>query len=97
MGLGEVVAIHCRLGLMVGDTALVLGSLKAMISFKNMRVQEFPGGPVVKNPPDKAADTGLIPDLGRFHRLRVSKAHAPLVLNPCTLESGLHKREARVL
>ena len=67
---------------MVGDTALVLGSLRAMINFKNMRVQEFPGGPVVKNPPDKAADTGLIPDLGRFHMLRVSKAHAPQLLNP---------------
>ena len=24
----------------------------------------FPGGPVVKNPPANAGDTGLIPDLG---------------------------------
>ena len=51
-----------------------------MLNFKNMRVQEFPGGPVVKNPPDKAADTGLTPDLGRFHMLRVSEAHAPQLL-----------------
>ena len=35
----EVVTIHCRLGLMVRDTALMLGSLKAMIRFQNVRVQ----------------------------------------------------------
>jgi len=27
----------------------------------------FPGGPVVKNPPANAGDTGLIPDPGRLH------------------------------
>ena len=27
----------------------------------------FPGGPVIKNPPANAGDTGLIPDLGRSH------------------------------
>ena len=27
----------------------------------------FPGGSVVKKPPAKAGDTGLIPDLGRTH------------------------------
>lgn len=31
--------IHCRLGLMVGDAAIVLGSLKAIIKFQNMGVQ----------------------------------------------------------
>lgn len=34
-----MVAIHCRLVLMVGDAALVLGSLKAIIGFQNMGVQ----------------------------------------------------------
>ena len=29
--------------------------------------QNFPGGPVVKNLPASAGDTGSIPDLGRFH------------------------------
>ena len=27
----------------------------------------FPGGPVVKNRPCNAGDTGLVPGLGRFH------------------------------
>ena len=30
---------------------------------------DFPGGPVVKNPPANAGDTGLIPCPGRFHML----------------------------
>ena len=29
---------------------------------------DFPGGPVVKNPPANAGDTGLVPNLGRSHR-----------------------------
>ena len=29
--------------------------------------RDFPGGPVVQNPPANAGDTGLIPDLGGFH------------------------------
>ena len=32
----------------------------------NRRSQDFPGGPVVKNPPAKAGDMGLIPGPGRF-------------------------------
>ena len=31
---------------------------------------DFPGGPVVKNPPANAGDTGSIPDLGRSHVLQ---------------------------
>ena len=30
---------------------------------------DFPGGPVVKNVPANAADTGVIPALGRSHML----------------------------
>ena len=29
--------------------------------------RNFPGGPVVKNPPGNIGDTGSISDLGRFH------------------------------
>ena len=29
--------------------------------------RDFPGGPVVNNPPTNAGDTGLNPGLGRFH------------------------------
>ena len=32
--------------------------------------QDFPGGPLFKNPPANAGDTGLIPDLGRFYMSR---------------------------
>ena len=31
--------------------------------------EDFPGGPVVKNPSASAEDTGSIPGLGRFHML----------------------------
>ena len=31
---------------------------------------DLPGGPVVKNPPANAGDTGSIPDLGRSHVLQ---------------------------
>ena len=31
---------------------------------------DFPGGPVVKNPPPNAGDTGFISSQGRFHMLR---------------------------
>ena len=30
-------------------------------------IEDFPGGPVVKNPPANAGVTGLIPDPGRSH------------------------------
>ena len=30
-------------------------------------VLDFPGGPVIENPPANAGFTGLIPGLGRFH------------------------------
>ena len=31
------------------------------------RNQDFPGGPVVRNPPANAGDMGSIPGLGRSH------------------------------
>ena len=38
----------------------------------NLKIQfvGFPGGPVVKNLPANAGDTGLIPGLGQFHTLQ---------------------------
>ena len=36
----------------------------------NRRIQDFPGGPVVKNPPAKAGDMGSIPGPGRLHMPR---------------------------
>ena len=33
-------------------------------------VEDFPGGPVVKNPPANIGERGSIPGPGRFHMLR---------------------------
>ena len=49
----------------------------------------FPGGPVVKNPPANAGDTGSIPGPGRFHMPQGSWAHEPQLLSP-----GAATREA---
>ena len=40
------------------------------VSLKKFRSWDFPGSPVVKNPPANAWDTGLIPGLGRSHMPR---------------------------
>ena len=32
-----------------------------------MKVEDFPGSPVGKNPPANAGDMGSIPGMGRFH------------------------------
>ena len=41
--------------------------------------EDFPGGPVVKNPPANAGDPGSIPGLGRFHKLQATKPKCPKV------------------
>ena len=38
------------------------------------RIQGFPGGSVVKNPPANAGDTDLIPGLGKSHMPRATKS-----------------------
>ena len=44
---------------------------------KKVHFEDFPGGPVLKNPPANVGDRGSIPGLGRFHMLWGSKAHVP--------------------
>ena len=34
---------------------------------KKISIWDFPTGPMVKNPPAKAGDTGSVPGPGRFH------------------------------
>ena len=46
--------------------------------------RDFPGGPLVKNLPCNAGDTGSIPDQGRFHMTLDNKAHVPQLLSPGT-------------
>lgn len=38
------------------------------ITILNKVVKDFPGGPMVKNPPANSRDTGSIPGLGGFYR-----------------------------
>ena len=38
-------------------------------------LQNLPGGPMVKNPPDNAGDTGSVPGPGRSHVLRGNEVH----------------------
>ena len=52
-------------------------------------LQDFPGGPVVRNPPANAGDMGLIPDPGRSHVLQGNKACAP------QLENSPHSRQLK--
>ena len=47
---------------------LIAHALKHNLFLKN-KGKGFPGGSVVKNPPAKAGDRGLIPGPGRFHAL----------------------------
>ena len=50
------------------------------ILVKIKSIEDFSGGPVIKNPSAIAGDTGLVPNPGRLHALRGNKAHAPQLL-----------------
>ena len=41
--------------------------IPAKTIFKQDTILDFPGGPVVENPPANAENTGSVPGLGRFH------------------------------
>ena len=47
-------------------------------------LEDFPGGPVVKNLSANKGDNSLIPCLGRFHMPHGSWACAPQLLSPRT-------------
>ena len=53
------------------------------MAFKNMKYRNFPGGPVVKNPPSNAGDTGSIPGGG------TKIPHAAGQLSPCVTTTEL--------
>ena len=54
------------------------------IFFKNLKYRNFPGGPVVKNPPSNAGDVGSIPGQG------TKIPHASGQLSPHALEPACH-------
>ena len=63
---------------------------------------DFPGGPVVKNPPANAGDIGLIPGLGGSHMPRgnqargvpTTAAHAPRACATATRSPAHHNQRA---
>ena len=77
---------HCsRLEVRVSLYTIILILFKvynSVFQYHLKGAQDFPGGPVVKNPPASAGDTGSIPGLGRSHVPRGNYAHAPQLLNP---------------
>ena len=52
---------------------------------------DFPGGPVVKNLPANAADTGSISGLGKFCMPQGNYACVPQLLISCATTTEIHK------
>ena len=57
--------------------------------FKTHTQMNFPGGPVVGNPPANARDMDLIPGPGRAHMPWDNQAWAPQLLKPMHMEPML--------
>ena len=55
---------------------------------------DFPGGPVVKNPPANAGDLGSIPGLGRPHTRWGSLACGLQLLKPLHLQPVLRNKRS---
>lgn len=66
-------------------------SYTVKMQLKNV-LQDFAGGPVVRNPPANARNMGSIPGLGRFHMMWDKEACEEQLSIPCTLEPLLCKR-----
>ena len=54
---------------------------------------DFSGGPVVKNPPDSAGDTGLIPGLWKSRMPQGNEAYVPQLLSLCSRVRALQQEE----
>ena len=66
-------------------------------SKKILEMEDFLGGPVVKNLPANAGDTGLTHGLGRIHMPWISWACGPQPLPLRTLDIGMATRDATTL
>ena len=65
-----------------------------MIIHKNINSRDFPVGPVVRNLPTNAEDTGLILGPGRSHMPQSNKAHSQQLLSPHTKCHALQQERA---
>ena len=61
------------------------------------KVEGFPGGAVVKNPPAKAGDTGSIAGPGRSHMPWSNNARGPQLLSPRATATEAHTPRAHAL
>ena len=95
-----------KVGLLVFIFASWMTEHQAVASQINKKVQGFPGGTVVKNPPANAGDTGSSPGLGRSHMPRSNWAREPQLLSlhvwslcsatrEATIVTGPHTRMKR--
>ena len=48
-------------------------SIIGYLDIYKIYIRDFPGGPVVENPPANAGDVGSVPGLGRSYMLRATK------------------------
>ena len=75
----------------------ILNCLYSIKTEINNEVSDFPGGPVVKNMPANAGDTGSILDLGRSHVPRSSQVSVSQLLSSHTYILCSATREATAM
>ena len=78
----ELVDVDDEVSAYVSGAVLDTGDL---IGEQEPSADNFPGGPVVKNLPANAGDTGSIPGPGRSHMPRGNSVREPQLLSPSTL------------
>ena len=59
---------------------------------KILEMEDFPGGPVIKNLPANAGNAVSTPGAGRFYMPCGNEACVPQLLNPHTLELVFHNK-----
>ena len=74
----------------------VAAATKVVVIFQQSRIvpKDFSGGPVVKNLPANAGDTGSIPCPGRSLLPQGNSAHVPQLLKPQCLKPVLHNKRS---
>ena len=76
-GIGRPAGAQSQMG-----TSLLRELTGGQSSVVNVKLRDFSGDPVVKNPPANAGDTGLIPGPRRFHMPWDNKGHVTQLLEP---------------
>ena len=65
-----------------------------MLKNTQHKLQDFPGGPVVKNLPTYAGDMGSIGNPERFHVLQSDYARVPQLRSPCSSTLKLQQKKS---